>query len=88
MGYGTSKRALRYEVQPTNDQECAKINRGGTKMSKGSKIHDITGEQLFNGLLLATLERCLWLWMRHAKKLSMFHLDNLSCKPSYFPLPT
>jgi hypothetical protein len=27
-------------------------------MSKGSKIHDITGEQLFNGLLLATLGRC------------------------------
>jgi len=27
-------------------------------MSKGSRIHAITGEHLFNGLLLATLVRC------------------------------
>jgi hypothetical protein len=30
-----------YEIQPTNNQECAERYEGHTEMSKHNKIHDI-----------------------------------------------
>jgi len=35
--------SVSYEVQPTNDQECAKWNYAATKMSEHRRIPDIRG---------------------------------------------
>jgi hypothetical protein len=44
-----------YEVQPTNNQELSKIYQGAMKLSKGSKIHDITWVQWHVATLKETL---------------------------------
>jgi len=44
-----------YEVQPTNNQELSKRHQGATKLSKGSKIHDITWVQWHVATLKETL---------------------------------
>jgi len=50
MRYGTPE-MVSYEVQPTSTQEHAKTLLGRHDMSKGNKIHNITGEILSNGVL-------------------------------------
>jgi len=63
IGY---KREVSYEVQATNNQECTKSSQGGTKISKGSKIHDITRELTSNGMLphwrSGTSDNAVQLW--------------------------
>jgi hypothetical protein len=44
-----------YEVQPTNNQELRKRHQGAMKLSKGSKIHDITWVQWHVATLKETL---------------------------------
>jgi hypothetical protein len=44
-----------YEVQPTNNQELSKRHQGAMKLSKGSKIHDITWVQWHVATLKETL---------------------------------
>jgi hypothetical protein len=44
-----------YEVQPTNSQELSKRHQGAMKLSKGSKIHDITRVQWHVATLKETL---------------------------------
>lgn len=60
MVYGT-KKSVSYDVQPTSVKERAKMHWGGTKMSEGHKICNITGELLSNGCAAMLVRHCLQL---------------------------